>query len=184
MVTYIIIGINILLFAAESMKGGAMNQEVALKFGAQYTPYIQQGQWYRLFTSMFLHFGFLHLICNMYSLYNLGPSLEYFFGIPIFVVLYLASGLAGNILTYVMELRTGRRTLSLGASGAVVGLLGSYLVFALWPGYIGVSLYGILRVLGINAVYAFANRSINAMAHLGGLIAGAVITAGLLLVFT
>ena len=65
MVTYIIIGINILLFAAESMKGGAQNQEVALKFGAQYTPYIQQGQWYRLFTSMFLHFGFLHLICNM-----------------------------------------------------------------------------------------------------------------------
>ena len=184
MVTYIIIGLNILLFAAESMKGGAMNQEVALKFGAQYTPYIQQGQWYRLFTSMFLHFGFLHLICNMYSLYNLGPSLEYFFGIPIFVVLYLASGLAGNILTYVMELRTGRRTLSLGASGAVFGLLGSYLVFALWPGYIGVSLYGILRVLGINAVYAFANRSINAMAHLGGLIAGAAITAGLLLVFT
>ena len=96
MVTYIIIGINILLFAAESMKGGAMNQEVALKFGAQYTPYIQQGQWYRLFTSMFLHFGFLHLICNMYSLYNLGPSLEYIFGIPIFVVLYLASGLAAN----------------------------------------------------------------------------------------
>lgn len=182
MVTYIIIGINILLFAAESMKGGAMNQEVALKFGAQYTPYIQQGQWYRLFTSMFLHFGFLHLICNMYSLYNLGPSLEYFFGIPIFVVLYLASGLAGNILTYVMELRTGRRTLSLGASGAVFGLLGSYLVFALWPGYIGVSLYGILRVLGINAVYAFANRSINAMAHLGGLIGGIVTTLVILFI--
>ena len=58
MVTYIIIGINILLFAAESMKGGAMNQEVALKFGAQYTPYIQQGQWYRLFTSMFLQYVF------------------------------------------------------------------------------------------------------------------------------
>ena len=74
------------------MKGGAQNQEVALKFGAQYTPYIQQGQWYRLFTSMFLHFGFLHLICNMYSLYNLGPSLEYFFGIPIFVVLYPGIG--------------------------------------------------------------------------------------------
>ena len=182
MVTYIIIGINILLFAAESMKGGAMNQEVALKFGAQYTPYIQQGQWYRLFTSMFLHFGFLHLICNMYSLYNLGPSLEYFFGIPIFVVLYLASGLAGNILTYVMELRTGRRALSLGASGAVFGLLGSYLVFALWPGYIGVSLYGILRVLGINAVYAFANRSINAMAHLGGLIGGIVTTLVILFI--
>lgn len=182
--TLCLIGINILLFAAESMKGGAMDREVALRFGAQYTPLIREGQWYRLFTSMFLHFGFLHLICNMYSLYNLGPSLEIFFGIPIFLVLYLVSGLAGNLLTYAVELRTGRRTLSLGASGAVFGLLGAYLVFALWPGYVGVSLYSVLRVLAINALYTFSNKSINAMAHAGGLIAGAAITAVLLLIFT
>lgn len=182
--TYILIGINILLFAAESLSGGSTSREVALRFGGQYTPYIQRGQWYRLFSSMFLHFGFIHLMCNMYSLYNLGPALEIFFGIPVFLFLYLVSGLAGNILTYVMELRKGRYSISLGASGAVFGLLGSYLIFAVWPGYAGVSLYGVMRVLIINAVYTIANRRINAMAHLGGLLAGMAVTAVLLLLFS
>lgn len=180
-VTSILIGLNILVFAAESARGGAASKEVALRFGAQYAPYIKRGEWYRLFSSMFLHFGFLHLLCNMYSLYNLGPSLERFFGMPMFLFLYLGSGLAGNVLTYVMELRSGRYSLSLGASGAVFGLLGAYLVFAVLPGYSGVSLYGILRVLAINAVYTISNRSINAMAHLGGFAGGAAITAVLLL---
>ncbi len=181
--TYALIGINIIVFIAETAGGGSTDTKVALKFGAQYTPYLEKGQWYRLGTSMFLHFGYIHLLCNMYSLYNLGPALEMFFGIPVFLLLYLISGFAGNILTYAVERRTGRHAISAGASGAVFGLLGSYLVLALWPGIEGVSLYGILRVLAINAVYTIANRHINGMAHLGGLIGGAVITCILLLVF-
>ena len=179
--TYILIGINLLLFSAESMRGGSLNREVALKFGAQYTPYIRRGEWYRLFTSMFLHFGFLHLMCNMYSLYNLGPALERFLGIPVFLFLYLVSGLAGNILTYISELRTGRRSVSIGASGAVFGLLGAYLVIALWPGYGGVSLYSVLQVLAINLLYTFSNKRINARAHVGGLIGGIAIMTFILL---
>lgn len=182
--TYILIGVNILVFLAETLRGGTTNAAVAMEFGAQYAPYVRQGQWYRLFSSMFLHFGYLHLLCNMYSLYNLGPGLELFFGIPVYLFLYLASGLAGNVLTYIMELRTGRYSMSLGASGAVFGLLGAYLVFAVWPGFSGVSLYGILRVLVINAVYTISNRRINAMAHLGGFLCGAVITALLLFFLT
>ncbi len=180
--TYILIGINILIFAAESMAGGSQNRETALRFGAMYPPYIRRGQWYRMFTSMFLHFGFLHLICNMYSLYNLGPGLEYFMGVPLFLVLYLVSGLSGNILSYVVETRKGRNNLSAGASGAIFGLLGAYLLFAILPGYGGVSLYGILRVLGINLLYTLSNRSINAMAHLGGLIGGIVTTLIILMI--
>lgn len=180
--TYILIGINAVIFAAETMSGGSENRETALKFGAMYTPYIQKGQWYRLFTSMFLHFGFIHLICNMYSLYNLGPGLEHFFGVPLFLVLYIVSGLAGNLFSYAAEKRSGRNKISAGASGAIFGLLGSYLIFAILPGYGGVSLYGILRVLAINALYAFSNRSINTMAHLSGLIGGVIMTSILLLV--
>lgn len=179
--TYVLIGINIVIFLLETAQGGSTNREIALRFGAQYTPYVKRGQWYRLFTSMFLHFGFIHLLCNMYSLSNLGPALESFFRIPLFLVLYLVSGLAGNLLSYYREIRTGQYRLSAGASGAVFGLLGAYLVFAILPGYGGVSLYGILRVLAINALYAFSNRSINAMAHLGGLIAGIIVTGCLLL---
>ena len=58
-VTNILIGINLLVFAAETLAGGSLNRETALKFGAMYPPYIKRGQWYRMFTSMFLHFGFL-----------------------------------------------------------------------------------------------------------------------------
>lgn len=180
--TYILIGINLLVFAAETMAGGLQDRQTALRFGAMYPPYIKRGQWYRMFTSMFLHFGFLHLICNMYSLYNLGLGLEHFLGLPLFLVLYVISGLSGNILSYVMEIRSGRQNLSAGASGAIFGLLGAYLLFAILPGYGGVSLYGILRVLAINAVYTVSNRSINAMAHLGGLIGGVLTTLIILLI--
>ena len=181
--TYVLIGINIIIFIAETVSGGSTNQRVALKFGAQYSPYIDRGQWYRLFTAMFLHFGFLHLVCNMYSLYNMGQALEIFFGVPVYLFLYLFSGLVGNILTYFVEKRSGRHAVSAGASGAIFGLLGAYLVLALWPGIRGVSLNGILRVLAINLFYTFANRGrINAMAHLGGMIGGAVVTCILLLV--
>ena len=182
-VTYILIGINILIFAAETMAGGSRNKDTALRFGVMYTPYLKRGQWYRMFTSMFLHFGFLHLICNMYSLYNLGPGLEYFLGVPLFLILYVVSGLSGNLLSYLVEIRSGRYKLSAGASGAIFGLLGAYLLIAILPGYGGVSLYGILHVLVINAVYTAANRSINAMAHLGGLIGGIITLFIILLIF-
>lgn len=181
--TYALIGINIVIFIAESVSGGSTNHRVALKFGAYYSPYIERGQWYRLFTAMFLHFGFLHLMCNMYSLYNMGQALEIFFGVPVYLFLYLFSGLAGNILTYIAERRTGRNAVSAGASGAIFGLFGAYLVLALWPGIRGVSLSSILQVLGINMFYTIANRGrINATAHLGGLIGGAAVTCILLLV--
>ena len=147
--TYILIGINILVFLAETAGGGSTDRNVALKFGAQYTPYIRQGQWYRLFTSMFLHFGFLHLICNMYSLSNLGPALERFFGIPIFVALYLASGLAGNLLTWAMEQKSGRYTMSLGASGADLGPL---------PAGSRALLIGLACVWVLLGAYAIAGR--------------------------
>ena len=181
--TYALIGINIIIFIAESVSGGSTNRQVALKFGAYYAPYIERGQWYRLFTAMFLHFGYLHLVCNMYSLYNIGQALEIFFGVPVFLLLYLFSGLAGNILTYIAEKRTGRNVVSAGASGAIFGLFGSYLVLALWPGIRGASLNGIIQVLAINMFYTIANRGrINVMAHLGGLIGGAAVTCILMLV--
>ena len=111
------------------------------------------------------------------------PGSSYYAALPLFLLLYLVSGLCGNLLSYAVETRSGKNKISAGASGAIFGLLGSYLIFALLPGYGGVSLYGILRVLGINAFYAFANRGINAIAHLGGLIGGIAVTLILLLLF-
>lgn len=183
-ITYVLIGINVLVYIAESIAGGSSDTKTALRFGAQYTPLLEKGQVFRLFTAMFLHFGTFHLICNMYSLYNLGPSLEYFFGAQWFLAVYFVSGLSGNILTWLIEKRTHKYSVSAGASGAIFGLLGAYLVIALWPSLRGsVSLYNILYVIIVNALYGFSRRGINLAAHLGGFAGGILITL-LLLFFT
>ncbi len=182
-VTLILIAVNGILFAAETIAGGSTKISVARKFGAYYYPDVQNGQWYRLFTAMFLHFGPFHIACNMYSLYNLAPALERFFGVSLFLLLYLASGVAGNVATYLKDQKTGRYAVSAGASGAVFGLLGAWLVLTLSPEVrTTASGSGILYTLLINAAYGLANRQINMMAHAGGFVCGATITWILLLV--
>ena len=175
--TYVLIGINIVIFLLETSQGGSTNRDVAMKFGAQYTPYVRRGQWYRLITSMFLHFGFIHLLCNMYSLSARTGSGEVLQDISGPVSDFRTCGKLLSIIKKSKPDSTGCPRGAPGRSSAFWGLIGRCL-----PGYGGVSLYGILRVLAINAFYAFSNRSINAMAHLGGLIAGIVVTACLLLV--
>ncbi|MCI2049286.1 MAG: rhomboid family intramembrane serine protease [Lachnospiraceae bacterium] len=174
--TYILIGINIFVFLMETLAGGSTKTEVARRFGAMYTPDLKRGQIYRLFTAMFLHFGVLHLLCNMYSLYNLGPALEYICGAGWYLIIYIGSGLFGNLFTWAAETRSGHYSVSAGASGAIFGLMGAYLVLALHPQYHSYfSMASILTNIGINLLYGFSNKSINMRAHLGGMIGGAVL---------
>ena len=176
--TLILIAINGLMFAIETVAGGSTKTSVARKFGAYWYPDVQKGQWYRLITAMFLHFGPFHIACNMYSLYNLGPALERFFGVGTFLTIYLLSGIAGNVATYLKDRHTGRYALSAGASGAVFGLLGSWLVLTIMPQVkTSMSIHGIMYVLLINVAYGFANKRINMAAHAGGFVCGSVLTA-------
>lgn len=102
-VTTILIIINVGIFLLETKDGGSTNRDVALKYGAQYQPLIRQGQYYRLFTAMFLHFGIYHLLFNMYALSEIGPAVDYVCGPVIFLIVYLGAGLAGNIATMVLD---------------------------------------------------------------------------------
>lgn len=174
-VTLVLILINIAIFLLETKDGGSTNTDVALKYGAQYQPLIRRGQYYRLFTAMFLHFGGYHLLLNMYALSAIGPAVEYVCGPVIFLIIYLGAGLAGNIATMVLDEKTGRRGLSAGASGCIFGLLGACFVLAA-AGY-GFSMRSILITLAINLVYGFSSKRINMMSHAGGFVGGAVITA-------
>ena len=94
-VTTILIVINIVIFLLETKDGGSTNRDVALKYGAQYQPYIQQGQYYRLFTAMFLHFGVYHLLLNMYALSAIGPAVDYVCGPVIMAVILAVLGMRG-----------------------------------------------------------------------------------------
>ena len=111
-VTTVLIVINIVIFLLETKDGGSTNRDVAIKYGVQYQPLIRQGQYYRLFTAMFLHFGVYHLLFNMYALSVIGPAVDYVCGSVIFLIVYLGAGLAGNVATMILDEKSGRSNLS------------------------------------------------------------------------
>ena len=100
-VTFALIAINVIVFIVETVSGGSMNIDVARRFGAMTVGDLERGQWWRLFSSMFVHFGIVHLGCNMLSLLNLGVVIERYLGSSLMsgsvftAVVYLVSGLAG-----------------------------------------------------------------------------------------
>lgn len=174
-VTVVLIAVNVIVFLLETLAGGSLNNYVALAFGAQYTPLVLEGQWWRLFTAMFVHFGIQHLGSNMISLWFIGASAERILGKWQMLVLYLISGLAGNILTLITELGSGTYSLAAGASGAIFGLVGVYVAIALIPELRRfVSVRNIAIMLVVNIAYGVSNRSINLTAHIGGLICGTI----------
>ena len=129
-ITYLLIAANVLLWLLETVAGGSDNIDVAMKFGALYTPYVMQyGQWWRLITSMFLHFGIDHLASNMISLGAIGPYAEWYYGRAGMLVLYFAGGISGNLLTIAVENRSGDYGISAGASGAIFGLVSIFIIF-------------------------------------------------------
>lgn len=172
-ITTILILINVAVFLLETKDGGSTKRAVALKYGVMYPPYIRQGQYYRLFTAMFLHFGAYHLLFNMYALSVIGPAVDYVCGPIIYLAVYLAAGLAGNLATLAVDQRTGKNNMSAGASGCIFGLLGACLILAV-AGY-GFSLRSIMITLVINLAYGFSARNINMVSHAGGFAGGALI---------
>jgi rhomboid protease GluP len=144
---------------------------------------VNDGEWYRLFTSNFLHADFFHLFVNMYSLYNIGPIGVSFYKSFGFGLIYIVSGIVGSLFSYFFGNYSMSRG-SLGASGAIMGILGSLLAFALLnPSPATSSLIPqILFNLILIGIYGFMIPQIDNWGHLGGFIAGFAV--GAILVFT
>ena len=177
-VTYILIALNLFMFLAMYVYGyGSTDVNTLVYFGANYAPYIKDGQIIRLITSAFLHYGVIHLLFNMYALYVLGKQLESFIGKYKFLAVYLTSAVAGNLLSCIFL----PDTVSVGASGAIFGLFGSLTYFAYnYRAYIGNFLQNqIIPVIAINLVLSLMIGSINFFAHIGGLVGGFIITMAL-----
>jgi membrane associated rhomboid family serine protease len=173
-VTYAILGICILLFLVGYL--GGRERQLQEAFAQSNLLIDQGGGWWRLVTSMFLHDGFAHVAFNMYALYMFGPPLEREVGSAPFGVMYLASGVVGGVFYYFMGDLFG---VAVGASGAIFGLFGAWLV-ASYRGrhtaHGAASLRQLLTLLAINAFIGFVpGFNIAWEAHLGGLVAGAVI---------
>lgn len=171
-ITYAIMIICVVLFVLTYILGnGATDSRTLIRFGANASLYVNSGQYYRLFTCMFLHAGIPHLICNMYSLYIIGPQVESFFGKLKYLFIFVFSGVCASIFSLAFA---SKYSLSVGASGAIFGLLGAILYFGYhYRVYLGnVIKSQVIPLIIVNLIVGFLVSNIDNFAHIGGLIGG------------
>jgi membrane associated rhomboid family serine protease len=168
-VTKILIGINVAVYIAELAQGGGVygvNSTIYEK-GVLWAPLIADGDYWRLITAAFLHYGPFHLLLNMLGLYWFGSLLEQRIGSGRFLLIYLVSGLAGSAGALVVSPTNP----TVGASGAIFGILGAGLVLEHQRDYVfGGSALGVIVA---NLVLTFFWPGISIGGHIGGLIGGA-----------
>ena len=180
-VTIALVGANLCIFAAMLAYGAGLwhsPNDVQLAWGANFGPATKDGEWWRLGTAMFLHFGLVHLAMNMWALWDGGRLAERLYGRWRFLVIYVASGLAGNLLSLIVH---GDHAVSGGASSAIFGLYGALLV-CLWRERSLVHPIEFRWLFGGAAVFSAAMvglgllvTGIDNAAHIGGLTAGALL---------
>ncbi len=180
-ITYALTAINVLVFLLMLRAGHGDVSNVAEMFGAKVNSLIQQGQWWRFLTPVFLHGSLIHIISNSLSLVWFGSSIERLYGPRKYLLIYLLAGIAGNIASYIHM-----PGLSLGASGAIFGLIGAGLTFpirfrSLLPKEAPQQILGqILPIAAINLYIGFTLPGIDNWAHMGGLAGGAIVALFLL----
>lgn len=173
-ITYILIALNVIIFLTQTVRGGSESSEVLINMGAAYTPYIiENHEWYRLFTAMFLHIGVEHIAGNMICLIAIGPNVEAYFGKFRYLLIYVLAGIGGNVLSLIVELFTYNFYLTAGASGAISGLLGAMIIFAMDPALKkNFPLPRVLVCIVLVLIPGFGAQKVNIVAHLGGIITG------------
>lgn len=173
-VTYaIMILCTILFFLTYLIGNGSLDGYTLFSFGAISSSFVKSGQVWRLVTGTFLHAGIIHLLTNMYSLYIIGTQLENFVGKKKFIFIYFISAISGSLMSCLFS-----NALSVGASGAIFGLLGSMLYFGYhYRLYLGSVLKAqIIPVILLNLFLGFTLSGIDNAAHVGGLIGGYLAT--------
>jgi membrane associated rhomboid family serine protease len=164
-VTYALIAVNVLMFVLQ-MTSRNLQRELVL-----WAPGVAGGEYFRLVTSAFMHYGVAHLLFNMWALYVIGPPLEAWLGRLRFGALYGLSALGGSVLVYLLA-PIGAATA--GASGAVFGLFGATFVLARRLKF---DVRWLVALIAINLVLTFTVPSISWQGHIGGLVTGTLIAA-------
>jgi len=164
-----IVAINIIIYLLCSLPIFP-NDEIIFRLVA-FNLFIYEGEWYRLLSSIFTHASFTHVLFNCFSLVIFGPILEKMLGKGKFIFTYLVTGIAANIITYIVQPLTYSH---LGASGAIFGLFGVYLFIILYRKYLMTDFnkQTIQIILIFSLIMTFLQPNINITAHLMGLVAG------------
>jgi membrane associated rhomboid family serine protease len=169
-VTNVLIAANVIVFVGELASGSSFGSigGTLVERGALYGPAVADGEWWRLITAAFLHGGFIHILFNMFMLWWFGRRLEYLLGPGRYIGIYVVSALAGSAGSLLLA----PDRVTVGASGAVFGILGAGLVLERSQVFVfgGQALF----VIAINLVLSFTLSGISVGGHVGGLIGGAL----------
>lgn len=174
MITYWLIAVNVILYFVPVLFG---QYNDLINNYSIWGPAVRDGQYYRLLTGIFLHGGFFHLLFNCYALYVIGSQVENFLGRFKFLIIYLAAGISGALFSTIF----GGNYASIGASGAIFGLMGALVYFGYhYRVYLGnVIKSQIIPLIVINLVLGFCVSGIDNFAHIGGLIGGTLTSIAL-----
>lgn len=172
-VTKALIGVNLAIFLVTISSGanvitGSGTSDIYRRF-ALIPPAVASGEWYRLISSMFLHYGLPHVAVNMFALWIIGNVLEGMLGRLRYLVLYFAAGIGGSIFSFALGPVFAE---SAGASGAIFGLFGAFFIILRRR---NLETGGIVAMIALNLIFSFSFPNIDWRGHVGGLIAGGVI---------
>jgi rhomboid protease GluP len=175
-VTYVLLVVIVMIWLLNLVSGSSL-----IRFGANDGSAILAGETWRLFTSMFLHANLLHLGFNAYALFVFGLEMEGLYGPARYTLIYILSGLFGSLASFAWR---GPAVLSVGASGAIFGIIGMNLAFFLlhrqaFGDFGRMRLQNTILIIVVNLAFGFTIPGIDNMAHLGGLIAGFSLGFGL-----
>lgn len=169
-VTYTLIAVNVLMFVFQTVSTG-LQGVLVLRPAA-----VADGEFYRLITSAFMHYGLTHLLFNMWALYVVGPPLEMWLGRLRYGSLYIMSALGGSVLVYLLS---PLNAATAGASGAVFGLFGAAFVVGR---RLNLDVRWVIGLIALNLAFTFvipmiSSQNISWQGHIGGLITGSLIAA-------
>jgi membrane associated rhomboid family serine protease len=176
--TTVLLGAMLAGFLVEIVRGGpnALLSGPPLRtlvdLGAMFPPYVANGQYWRLFTSIFLHIGLIHIAFNAYALWLFGQFVESTFGTPRFLLLFFATGFLASATSYAFG---PINAVGVGASGAVFGIFGAFVAYHFRRRSVAASAASLrwaFTMILLNAFLAFSFRAIDWRAHVGGLVAG------------
>ncbi|HEX5145170.1 MAG TPA: rhomboid family intramembrane serine protease [Mycobacterium sp.] len=167
-VTYALIAINVVMFVLQS-SSATLERDFVL-----WPPGVAAGEWWRIFTSAFLHYSVMHILFNMWALWIVGPPLERWLGKSRFVALYLLSALGGGVLVYLLA---ALNSATAGASGAIFGLFGATFVIGR---RLNLDVRGVVALIVINLAFTFvvpmlSSQNISWQGHIGGLLTGMLV---------
>jgi len=176
-ITYSIIAVNTIVYLFSTLLSGSivdMHMQVLVDMGALYGPLtVLKGEWWRLFTAMFLHGGMTHILMNMVSLYIIGRGMEMYFDMRSYLSIYLFSGLLGGLASLFVH----PESVGIGASGAIFGLFGALAGFFIaHRKQIGEHSRAFMKeftvIIVINLVIGLSIPAVDVSAHIAGLTVG------------